>query len=77
LYDRIAFNPAILGGKPIIKGTRIPVELILKMLAQDIAYDEILREYPDLAREDILAALAYAQDTVAAEEVTHAEMAVA
>lgn len=72
-HDRIAYNPRILGGKPIIKGTRIPVELILKILAQGTVYEEILQEYPDLKREDILAAIAYAKDTVALEEVVHAE----
>ena len=73
-HDRIIYHPRILGGKPIIKGTRIPVELILKMLAQGVMYDEVLKEYPDLKREDILAAIAYAKDTIAVEEVVHAEV---
>ncbi|MDO8505303.1 MAG: DUF433 domain-containing protein [bacterium] len=59
-HERITYSPTILGGKPIVRGTRIPVELVLKMLAQGIGYDEVLKEYPDLKREDILAALAYA-----------------
>lgn len=74
---RITYHPKILCGKPIIKGTRVPVELILKMLAQGISYGEILEEYPDLRREDILAAIAYARDTVATEEVIHADMEMA
>lgn len=69
----ITYNSKILGGKPIIKGTRIPVELILKMLAQNTSHEEILKEYPDLKKEDILAAIAYAEDTIAGEEVYHLE----
>jgi uncharacterized protein (DUF433 family) len=46
-------------GKPVIKGTRVPVGLILKMLSQDISIDEILAEYPRLCKEDIQAALLY------------------
>jgi len=53
---RIVVDPAILRGKPIVAGTRIPVELILKMAAQGVGYDEMLREYPDLVRKDILVA---------------------
>ncbi|EKD33264.1 MAG: hypothetical protein ACD_76C00057G0009 [uncultured bacterium] len=69
--ERIVCQPAILGGKPTIKGTRIPVELVLKLLAQGATYDGILEDYPDLKLEDILAAIAYARDTVVAEEVGH------
>ncbi|TAL20707.1 DUF433 domain-containing protein [Patescibacteria group bacterium] len=69
--DRVICDPAILGGKPTIKGTRIPVDLILKMLAQGATYQEILEDYPDLQTEDILAAISYARETVAAEEVGH------
>lgn len=69
--DRIICDPAVLVGKPIIKGTRIPVDLILKLLAEGVLYEEIIEDYPDLERDDILAAIAYARQTVAAEEVTH------
>ena len=61
LLDRIVIDPKILAGKPIIRGTRIPVELILKKLAQNIDVDEILGDFPRLTKEDIKAALAYAQ----------------
>jgi len=74
--NRIICNPKILLGKPTIKGTRIPVELILRMLAAGVDYAEILEEYPDLTREDILAALGYAKDTVEVEEVRHVEAVV-
>ncbi|MFA4845835.1 MAG: DUF433 domain-containing protein [Patescibacteria group bacterium] len=57
--NRIICDPAVLVGKPIIKGTRVPVELILKLLAEGALYQEIIEDYPDLAVEDILAAIAY------------------
>lgn len=58
--DRIEMNPKVMVGKPVIKGTRIPVELIVRMLAQGIAEKEILAEYPRLQVEDVRAALSYA-----------------
>jgi uncharacterized protein (DUF433 family) len=67
--DRIEINPKIMVGKPVIKGTRIPVELILKMLSQGIATEEILGEYPQLTKEDIQAALAYGAKALEVEEV--------
>lgn len=62
--DRIEINPDILVGKPVIAGTRIPVYVILNLLAQgkDTAY--ILKEYPDLTREDIQAALQFGAESV-------------
>ena len=58
--ERITVNPKILGGKPIIKGTRITVEFILELLASDISEEEILKDYPHLTVEDIHACLRYA-----------------
>jgi uncharacterized protein (DUF433 family) len=58
--QRITVNPKILGGKPVIKGTRISVEFILELLASNVAEEEILQDYPHLAREDIHACLKYA-----------------
>ena len=69
LLDRIEVNPKVMVGKPVIKGTRIPVELILRMLSQGISEEEILEEYPHLTKEDIQAALAYAAEALAVEEV--------
>ncbi len=74
LLKRITVNPEIFGGKPIIRGMRISVELILRLLAQGEAENAILADYPDLAREDIRACLAYAhaviaQDTLDAVQV--------
>ena len=69
LAVRIVINPQIMIGKPVIQGTRIPVELIVRMLAQGIPESEILKEYPRLQPADIRAALAYAAQTLAHEEV--------
>jgi len=69
LLERIEINPQILAGKPVIKGTRISVELILRMLSQGISVEEILEEYPHLTEEDVKAALAYAAEALAVEEV--------
>jgi uncharacterized protein (DUF433 family) len=60
LTERIAINPALCHGKPTIRGLRYPVEMILKLLSAGMSIDEILADYEDLEREDILAALAYA-----------------
>jgi uncharacterized protein (DUF433 family) len=66
LLHRITANPAILGGKPIVRGMRIPVELILSLLAQGASSGEILEDYPDLHQEDIQACLAYARAAIPA-----------
>ncbi|PIN91118.1 antitoxin [Candidatus Pacearchaeota archaeon CG10_big_fil_rev_8_21_14_0_10_32_14] len=67
--ERITFNHEILAGKPIIKGTRISVEFILEMLASGMNIEEILKEYPHLKKEDILAALQYASRILEKEEI--------
>ena len=59
LLDRISINPAVCGGKPCIKGTRIWVSLILGLLAGGMSEAELLAEYPGLAHDDVLAAIAY------------------
>jgi uncharacterized protein (DUF433 family) len=69
LLQRITLNPDVMAGKPVIRGTRIPVELIVRMLAQGIPEAEILREYPHLQPEDIRASLAYAAQALAQEEI--------
>lgn len=69
LIDRVEINPKIMVSKPVIKGTRIPVELILKMLSQGMSIKEILEEYPHLTKEDIQACLAYATQSLEVEEV--------
>jgi uncharacterized protein (DUF433 family) len=69
IAERIVINPQIMVGKPVIRGTRIPVELILRMFAQGISENEILSEYPRLQTADIRAALAYAAQTLAHEDI--------
>jgi uncharacterized protein (DUF433 family) len=68
-HPRIALDPDVMVGKPVIRGTRITVELIIGLLAQGWADQEILAAYPHLTREDILACLAYAQELVSSEKV--------
>ena len=67
--DRIEINPRVMLGKPVIRGTRIPVELILRKLSEGASEADLLDAYPNLAREDIQAAMRYAADTIAHEEV--------
>jgi uncharacterized protein (DUF433 family) len=67
--ERITIDPAVLAGKPVIRGLRISVEQVLRALAAEIPPDEILRDYPDLQPEDLKACLAYAADTIASERV--------
>ena len=67
--ERIEINQAVMLGKPVIRGTRITVELILNNLAEGETESELLEDYPHLALEDIRAAIAYAAASVAHEEV--------
>ena len=69
LRQRVTLNPKVMAGKPVIRGTRIPVELVVRMLAQGISESEILQEYPRLQPDDIRAALIYAADVLADEDV--------
>lgn len=66
---RVAVDPRIMRGKPVIRGTRIPVDLLVRMVAQRIPDAEILREYPRLQADDIKAALLYSAEIVANEDV--------
>jgi uncharacterized protein (DUF433 family) len=61
LLERIELNPRVCNGKPVIKGTRIPVSIILEQIAEGESWDKILAGYPELTREDIHAALHYAR----------------
>ncbi len=67
--DRIVVDPEIMAGKPVVNGTRIPVELVLKRLAHDLDTETLLRAYPRLTREDVKACLAYAHELVKGEAV--------
>ncbi len=68
-WQRICVDPKVMVGKPVIRGTRIPVELIVRMMSQGVSEQDILQEYPSLQPEDIRAALAYAADVLAHEDV--------
>ncbi len=67
--DRIELNPAVMLGKPVIRGTRIPVELILRKLGEGATEADLLDAYPRLTKIDIQAALAYAAKTLAHETI--------
>ena len=67
ITDRIEINPTVMMGKPVIKGTRIPIELILRKLSEGATKDDLLDAYPRLKAEDIHAAIGYAADTLAHE----------
>lgn len=69
MKSKIVFDENILHGKPVIKGTRISVELILELLASGMQVEELLKEYPHLKKDDVLAALQYAAKTIKHEEV--------
>ena len=60
LLSRITMNPAICHGKPCVRGLRYPVETLLELLSSGMTVDEILADYQDLEREDLLAVLAFA-----------------
>jgi uncharacterized protein (DUF433 family) len=68
--ERIIANPRILAGKPVVRGTRIAVDLVLEELAQNPDIDELLAAHPDLTRTDVQACLAYAKAMVTGEEVS-------
>ena len=64
LLERIAIDPKVMIGKPVIRGTRLTVEYILELLAHGTAMDEILEEYPGLVKDDIYACLLFASKTL-------------
>ena len=67
--DRIVLDPDILLGKPVIRGSRLAVEFIIDLLAQGWSEEDILRNYPGLAHEDIIACLEYASALLRAERI--------
>jgi len=60
MYDRITFDPQVMGGRACIRGMRIPVSLVVKLVANGMTLEQILHEYPDLEADDIYQALQYA-----------------
>lgn len=69
LLARISMNPKVMLGKPVIRGTRITVEIILEKLSAGFSTQEILTDYPALSEEDVRAALAYARQVIGTEEL--------
>ena len=69
LQDRIELNPRVCNGKPVIKGTRIPVSVIIEQIAEGKSWDTVLAGYPELKKEDIQAALHYARASIEHTEV--------
>lgn len=69
LLERIVIDPRVMVGKPVVRGTRVPVEHVLTLLAQGLTVEEILKDYPHLTRDDIAAVLLYAARVTGREEV--------
>lgn len=69
LLDRIEIDPEVMLGKPVVRGTRITVEIILEKIAAGCPVEEILEQYPRLTREDVLAAAAYARQAIGTDEI--------
>jgi uncharacterized protein (DUF433 family) len=70
MSERIEINPRVCGGQPVIKGTRIPVAIILEQLAGNESWDSLMRGYPELKRDGIQAAFEYARHVVLHTEIT-------
>lgn len=70
-HERVEMNPEIMGGKPVIRGTRIPVELILRKLGAGMSAEAILADHPRLTLDDILAAQSFTADYLADEELVY------
>jgi uncharacterized protein (DUF433 family) len=70
-YERIEINPAIMDGKPVIRGTRVPVELVLRKLGAGMSPEAIVGDHPRLTHDDILAAQAFAADYIADEDIVY------
>ena len=67
--DRIVVDQDIMVGKPVIKGTRIPVDAILQRIADGFSIEDILEEYPNLTKEDVKAAIMYSTQIVKSENI--------
>lgn len=68
-HPRINLDPAILAGKPIVRGTRLFVEFVIGLMADGWSRDDILRNHPNLSEDDIVACLAYARDALRSEKI--------
>ncbi len=70
-HERIEISPGIMDGKPVIRGTRVAVELVLRKLGAGMSLEAVLADHPRLTRDDILAAQAFAADYLADEEIVY------
>lgn len=70
-HERIEMNPDVMGGKPVIRGTRVPVELVLRKLGAGMAIEAILADHPRLTADDVRAAQAFAADYLADENLVY------
>ena len=70
-HERIEINPEIMGGKPVIRGTRVPVEVVLRKLGAGLSAAEIVAEHPRLTLDDIRAAQPFAADYLADEDLVY------
>ena len=73
-HERIEINPEIMGGKPVIRGTRVPVEIVLRKLGAGMTAEAIVGDHPRLTLEDIRAAQAFAADYLADESLVYGSM---
>jgi uncharacterized protein (DUF433 family) len=71
--DRIELNPKVCNGKPVIKGTRIPISVIIEQIAQGESWDDLLKGYPELKKEDIKTALLYVRASLDHTEIRAAD----
>ena len=67
IMERIEVDPEIMAGKPVVKGTRIPVYVVLQMFEEEASIDDVLEAYPDLEKEDVRACIRYATKRVKRE----------
>ena len=67
--DKICISPDIMLGKPVIRGTRITVEFIIKNMSEGMEIDDIISEYPPVQKDDIMACLAYSADVISKDEI--------
>ena len=68
-HSRITLDPSVLAGKPVIRGTRISVEFVIGLMAEGWNEADIIKNYPGITRDDLMACLAYARDTLSSEKV--------
>jgi uncharacterized protein (DUF433 family) len=68
-HSRITLDPLVLAGKPVIRGTRISVEFVIGLMAEGWNEADIIKNYPGITRDDLMACLAYARDALSSEKV--------